>query len=65
MIKVAELIQLFIYALNEKWGYIWGTAGILWTESRQKQKVDYMISKYGADWKKNGDAKKDNYYFAA
>lgn len=65
MIKVAELIQLFIYALNEKWGYIWGTAGILWTESRQKQKVDYMIGKYGADWKKNGDAKKDNYYFAA
>lgn len=65
MINVIKLIQLFIYALNEKWGYIWGTAGILWTEARQKQKVDYMISKYGQNWQKNADAKKDNYYSAA
>ena len=65
MIKASALIQLFIYALNNAWGYIWGTAGIEWTAAKQKQKVDYMVSKYGQDWKKNADAKNDNYYYAA
>lgn len=65
MINAIQLIALFVLALDEKWGYIWGTAGILWTEARQKQKVDYMISKYGQNWQKNADAKKDNYYSAA
>lgn len=65
MISSAALIEKFQYALDNKWGYIWGTAGILWTASRQKQKVDYMVSKYGANWKKNSEAKDDNYYRAA
>lgn len=65
MISTSALIEKFEYALNEKWGYIWGTAGILWTKEKQKQKVDYMVSKYGTSWQKNSEAKDDNYYRAA
>lgn len=65
MIKASDLIKLFVYALECLWGYIWGAAGIQWTQAKQNQKVQYMVDKYGADWKKNADAKKDNYYKAA
>lgn len=65
MISTAALIEKFQYALDERWGYIWGTAGIEWTKSRQNQKIDYMISKYGTSWKKNSEAKEDTYYSAA
>lgn len=60
-----QLIDLFQKALSEAWGYIWGAAGILWTDARQKQKVSYMASKYGSGWKTSPEAKKDNYYGAA
>ena len=60
-----ELIQFFDKALEDKWGYIWGTAGIEWTAARQKQKVDYMVNKYGTSWQKNSEAKDDTYYRAA
>lgn len=65
MISTAALIEFFQQALDDKWGYIWGTSGIEWTKSKQKQKVDYMISKYGSNWKINSEAKDDNYYGAA
>lgn len=65
MIKAADLISKFRFALENKWGYIWGTVGVLWTQAKQAQKVNYMIQKYGTDWKKNADAKKDTYYMAA
>ena len=65
MIKASELIKLFLFALEQLWGYIWGTAGIEWTQARQNQKVQYMVDKYGKDWKKNADAKNDTYYKAA
>ena len=65
MIKASSLIDKFKYALAEKWGYIWGTAGVMWTQAKQNQKINYMVSKYGENWKKNADAKKDNYYNAA
>ena len=65
MIKASDLIKLFLYALEQLWGYIWGTAGIEWTQARQDQKIQYMIDKYGKDWKKNADAKNDKYYKAA
>lgn len=65
MITAKQLIALFVLALDELWGYIWGTAGITWTQARQNQKVEYMVSKYGSNWKNNADAKKDNYYSAA
>ena len=65
MIKAEALIELFQQALKEKWGYIWGTAGDKWTEAKQKQKVTYMEKNYGANWKKNADAKENKYYAAA
>jgi len=65
MISNTALVEKFQYALDDHWGYIWGTAGIEWTKARQKQKVDYMISKYGTSWKNNVEAKSDNYYRAA
>ena len=37
MIKPESLISLFRQALQEKWGYIWGTAGERWTEAKQKE----------------------------
>ena len=65
IISTEALIEKFQQALDEEWGYIWGTAGILWTKDRQKQKVDYMVSKYGTQWQKNSEARDDNYYRAA
>ena len=65
MISAAALIEKFQYALDKEWGYCWGTAGILWTESKQKQKVDYMVSKYGTSWQKNSEARDDTYYRTA
>lgn len=65
MIEAMALVEKFKQALSEKWGYIWGTAGVAWTQAKQTQKVNYMISKYGANWQKNSDAKSDVYYMAA
>ena len=64
-ISAEALVEKFQQAIDEHWGYIWGTAGIEWTASRQKQKVDYMVSKYGTSWQKNSEAKEDTYYRAA
>ena len=63
MISTNALIEKFQYAIYVKGGYQWGTAGVLWTEAKQKQRVSYMVNKYGADWKTTG--KGDNYYYAA
>ena len=62
MIDSAALVDLFKKALAEHWGYIWGTAGILWTQARQNQKVNYLVKTYGENWKRNADAKNDHYY---
>lgn len=64
-ITANNLIEKFRYALDNKWGYIWGTAGVQWTTAKQKQKVDYMVNKYGTSWQKNSEAKNDTYYNAA
>ncbi len=37
MITVNALIEKFRFALNNKWGYIWGTAGEKWTAAKQKE----------------------------
>ena len=49
-IPTEELIQKFKQALNDNWGYIWGTAGIEWTEAKQKTVKNEMAQKYGAKW---------------
>lgn len=65
MIDANELVDRFRIALDGRWGYIWGTAGIMWTEAEQKKKVNHMIALYGNGWKDSEAAKKDNYYGAS
>jgi len=65
MIKAQALIDGFQKALDEKAGYIWGTAGITWTEARQQQKINYMIQNYGDNWIKSAAAQENDYYSAA
>lgn len=50
MIQASDLIAKFQYALDEHWGYIWGTAGILWTQARQNASSREMTVKYGSKW---------------
>ena len=37
MITTQALIDKFKQALQEGWGYIWGTAGETWTAAKQKE----------------------------
>ena len=56
MIETTALIEKFQYALSNAWGYIWGTAGVMWTEAKQKaleqttDKDREMGRKYGRKW---------------
>ena len=56
MISAGALIALFQQALKEKWGYIWGTAGVKWTAARQKELEKTTDAdraqgrKYGSKW---------------
>ena len=53
MIKAMDFVVLVEQAYNEKWGYIWATAGEEWTEKKQqnlKAKYDSDPAKY-ADYK--------------
>lgn len=56
MITTNDLIGKFQQALSDKWGYIWGTAGVQWTKARQEAlekttDADRAISRqYGAKW---------------
>ena len=65
MILASDLVALFRQALSEQWGYIWGQWGAEWTQAKQTQKVNYMLSKYGSGWKSDAAAKNDNYYYSA
>ena len=50
MIQVDALIKLFWYALNNEYGYIWGTAGELWTAEKQAAATREQTVKYGKRW---------------
>ena len=56
MITAKDLIAKFQQALKDDWGYIWGTAGVKWTEARQKQIEQTtdadraQARKYGSKW---------------
>ena len=56
MITTQELIAKFQQALSEKWGYIWGTAGVMWTAAKQKELEKTTDSdreqgrRYGKKW---------------
>lgn len=65
MITPQQLIDLFVFALANAWGYIYGGSGQKWTEALQKQKVNYMVANFGSDWKTDHEAKKNKYYLSA
>ena len=56
MIDPGQLISKFRQALSEGWGYIWGTAGVMWTAAKQaalERTTDddrAMGRKYGKKW---------------
>ena len=56
MIIASALIAKFRESLENNWGYIWGTAGVLWTAEKQKQLEKTTDSnraisrKYGSKW---------------
>lgn len=56
MISPQALIEKFRQALEDTWGYIWGTAGELWTAAKQKalekttDENRAMGRKYGSRW---------------
>lgn len=50
MIQAQALIEKFRFALDNRWGYIWGTAGVMWTEAKQAATKNDMAIKYGKRW---------------
>ena len=56
VISTEALIAKFQHALDNDWGYIWGTAGVMWTAARQAQLEQTTDSdresgrKYGSKW---------------
>ena len=49
-IPVKALYENCQMMLRDHWGYIWGTAGIKWTQERQDAVEDEMAQKYGSKW---------------
>ena len=49
-VKTSELIPLFKKAYIEKWGYIWGGAGEVWTQAKQNAATRDMTKQYGQKW---------------
>ena len=50
MINAMDIVALFQKALSEKWGYIYGQAGSLWTAARQKAATREQTVKWGSKW---------------
>lgn len=50
MVKAQDLVDLFRQALCDGWGYIYGTAGTMWTQAKQDAATDDMAKKYGQKW---------------
>lgn len=64
-IYTAQLISKFQYALDNHWGYIYGTWHETWTQAKQDALVKKFVSAYGANWKDNAKAKKADKYYGA
>ena len=45
-----EIAARALIPLNEKWGYIWGKSGQIWTAEAQAKATREMTIKYGAKW---------------
>lgn len=49
-IKASALVEKCKQPLNEKWGYIWGGRGQVWTQKDQDAATREMTVKYGQKW---------------
>lgn len=49
-IKASDLIALFKRALAERWGYIWGESGGIWTQKEQNAATREKTVQYGQQW---------------
>lgn len=49
-IKASSLIASIRQAYDEKWGYIWGTRGQVWTQAQQDKATRDMTVRYGQKW---------------
>jgi hypothetical protein len=49
-IKASDLIRLCQQAYDERWGYIWGTRGQVWTQAQQDKATREMTVKHGQKW---------------
>jgi hypothetical protein len=50
MVTASDLIALWRRALDEGWGYIYGTAGETWTQSKQDKATREQTIKWGSKW---------------
>lgn len=50
MIPASELVRLFRVAFDERWGYIWGKSGQVWTQANQAASTRDMTVRYGSKW---------------
>lgn len=50
MIQASDLIALWRKALDEGWGYIYGTAGETWTQAKQDKATREQTIKWGSKW---------------
>ena len=50
VISTSALVEKFQYALKNKYGYIYGSAGELWTEAKQAKATRETTVKYGKQW---------------
>ena len=50
MIRAADLIEKFKYAVEVKGGYIWGKSGQVWTQQDQNNTSNEQAIKYGSKW---------------
>ena len=50
MVTAEAFIEKVKIPLNEKWGYIYGTWGTIWTQKKQDAATREMTIKYGSRW---------------
>lgn len=50
MIRASDLIALFQQARSERWGYIWGKSGQVWTQASQDAATREQTVKWGQKW---------------
>lgn len=50
MIPIRDLVNKAQIALDEKWGYIWGKSGQVWTQDNQDAATRNMTKRYGQKW---------------